>query len=114
MRIRIALALLALAPLTAEAEPRGDALVLRKRQVEVIVDENLARVTLLWNVSNSGLRPLEGEIIFKAPKGAVVTEATLLKHIASANHRSKLFPSSRAFALYETAKRLEQKDEDLN
>jgi hypothetical protein len=113
MWIRTALALLALAPLAAEAEPRGDELVLRKRQVQVLVNENLARVTLTWKVSNSGLRPLEGEVIFKAPKGAVVTESTLLKHIASANHRSKLFPSSRAFALYESAKGLELKGEDL-
>jgi hypothetical protein len=113
MRIRSALLLLTLIAIPAGAVPRADELILRKRQVEVRVDENVVRATLSWTVANSGLRSLEGELLFRIPKGAALTEATLAKHIASGDHRSKLLDSARASALYEAVKRRDSRDDDL-
>lgn len=113
MRIPSLLFLMALFALPAAAAPRADELALRRREVDVRVDENTARATLSWTVANPGLRPLEGSVVFRAPKGATVTGATILKHIGSADRSSKLLEAAKASALYDAIQRRDLKDEDL-
>lgn len=112
MRITAAF-LLGLMSLPAFAAPRGDELLLQKRHVDLRVDEDVATAALSWTVFNPGLRPLEGEVRFRVPKGATVTGAEIRKHIGSADHRSKLLDAARADALYEAIRRRDLKDPEL-